>query len=73
MPTRRGPPNIRGVEPGFHGFHDKFLRSQDTRCYKYVKEQSRQRLYQEFEGVHQKRLLRTRNLKNDTSDDFTPK
>ena len=71
MPTRRGP-TVHGVPPG-SCFHDKFLRSQDTRCYKYVKEQSRQRLYQEFEGVHQKRLLKTRNVKNETSDDFTPK
>ena len=72
MPSRRGSIQ-RGVGNTFPGFHDKFLRSQDTRCYKYVKEDSRQRLYQEFEGVHQKRLLRTRNQKNETSDDFTPK
>ena len=72
MPTGSRP-SIRGVHSGFNGFHDKFLRTQDTRCYRYVKEQSRQRLYQEFEGAHQKRLLKTRNSKNDTSDDFTPK
>ena len=73
MPTRKGP-SIRGVQNGgFPGFHDKFLRSQDTRCYKYVKEHSRQRMYQEFEGVQQKRLLKARNVKNETSEDFTPK
>ena len=73
MPTRGSMPTQRGVgiDNTFQS-HEKFLRSQDTKCYTYVKEDTRQRLYQEFENVHQKRLIKLRQ-RNETSEDFTPK